>query len=382
MLKINPIRAFTLAAAVAMSTATAAQKNLYKTQDSYLPIEIKTDNKITKDEFVSQVKTSDYFTDNSVSVKSATRKYNSENSDFNNAVNFYNDKMSYDDRYSVTRNTYDNLEIRLYNMEKDIDKAFQECEAYQDIVIIPRWHYRYQNRFEKELLNFDIDDIRNRTTKDMQSLYELRDKVNSVIEKANGDKEHQKIERPKYDVDEIAKKHLGMSYDEFKEKYKDEIERFKVFSIPDVKLGDTELLETYLKARDYVIEMLNKTVLEAQTTNWDIGEQKVEEALKTNEDMNVISDFEYDGITKKGLDEINSGISFQAFEDALIKKYNEYKSSEGQNTNGEQKPDETTSVDSKELNNVTKTVKLVKNGKIIISSPDGSVYDLSGRQVE
>ena len=45
-------------------------------------------------------------------------------------------------------------------MERRIDDTFTNCKAYQDICIIPRWHYRYYPYMQEKLINFDVQEIR------------------------------------------------------------------------------------------------------------------------------------------------------------------------------------------------------------------------------
>ena len=61
---------------------------------------------------------------------------------FDAAVNYYNNNLEYYDRSEVTNQTYNNLQTRLYNMEKAIDNALMDCSAYQDIVIIDHILFR------------------------------------------------------------------------------------------------------------------------------------------------------------------------------------------------------------------------------------------------
>ena len=272
-------------------------------------------------------------------------------------------------RYSVTQKTYENMEERLYKMEKEIDKAFLECDAYHDIIIVPRWHYRFYPRFNDQLINFDIEDLRNRTTKDMESLQALKDKANSIIEEANGETTHTEPEKTHYDVDEIAQKHFGMSYEEFAAKYKDELDYCKYVTYADLRLMNDTQAYVYGRAKAYAAEMLNITINEAHNVNWNIGDKKLDATLKTSGDMMTISDFEYDGITDKGLAEIQSGITYKSFEDALIDKYNELKNA--------------TAIDSAETETKPqKPIKKIVNGKLLIFNPDNSIYDLNGNRIK
>lgn len=288
---------------------------------------------------------------------------------FDKAVDYYNNNMTSSDRYAVTFDTYDKLSQKLYEMEKAIDKAYQECDAYTDdkIVIVPRsrlWYYRDYPYWDDRLTCFDIEDLRTRTTRNMQSLVELKEKVAEIL----GDPDCFGQSNTEYDVDEIAQRRLGMSYEEFASKYSEQLERFKYITIADVANMSSEDRAVYARAKAYAQEMLNTTIMEAHTVNWDIGELKLDETLKATDDMFVISDFEYDGITEKGLNAIKSGIMFKAFEEALINKYRELDPTGIEEARTEEKPQ--------------KPIKRVVNGAVLIFNPDGTVFDLQGRQVK
>lgn len=301
-------------------------------------------------------------------VTRASKVSRPSNPAFDRAADYYNNKMSSYQRYSVTTNTYSNLETRLYNMEKAIDQAYIDCDAYGDIMIVPRWHYRFYPYFEDRLLNFDIEDMRTRTTKDMASLYELKDKIEYIIEDANGETKHNKPAKTEYDVDKLAQKYLGMSYAEFAKKYKNELEFCKTVTYADLSSMNETQRFVYSKAKAYAKEMLQITVNEAHTVNWDAGERKLDETLKATGDMYAVSDFEYDGITEQGLADLKSGIMYKAFEEALIAKYNQLEPT----AIGGAKSDE----------NQNKSCKRVVNGAVLIFNPDGSIYDLSGNRIK
>lgn len=296
------------------------------------------------------------------------RASKSSNPDFDKAVNYYNTKMNYFNRYEVTQDTYTNLEQRLYKMEKNIDQAYIDCDAYSDIMIVPRWHYRFYPYYEDKLLNFDIDEVRTKTAKDMESLHQLKDKVEYIIEEANGEKTHNEPAKTEYDIEALAQKHLGMSYEDFANQYKDELDFCKTVTYADLaSMNETQRM-VYAKAKAYAKEMLSITINEAHKVNWDTGERKLDETMKATSDMYTISEFENDGITDSGLSEIQSGIMYKAFEEALINKYKE--------------------LDPSGISTVTtesqqqKPVKRVVNGAVLIFNPDGSVYDLKGNRIK
>ena len=289
------------------------------------------------------------------------------NTDFDRAVDFYNNNMNSYERSDVTDKTYNNLHTRLYEMEKAIDDAFIECDAYKDIIIVPRGYYKHYPYFNDRLINFNIEEIRNTTSKDMESLHKLKDKIEYIMEEANGVTEHSEPSKSNYDIEALAKKHLGMSYEEFASKYSAELEFCKTVTQADfTSMSETQKM-VYRKAKAYASEMLSTTINEAHTVNWDAGERKQEETAKATDDMFVISEFETEGVTEDGLMSLKSGIMYKAFEEALILKYQELEPSDIEEVKADSKDG---------------IKKVLINGQILIFHPDGSVYDTSGKQLK
>lgn len=300
--------------------------------------------------------------------KNIAKIQSQQNPEFRKASEYYNNEMNSYQRSDVTYKTYSNLETRLYNMEKEIDQAFIECETYQNIVIVPKKYYRFYPNFNDRLINFDLAEIRGLTSKDMIALHELRDKVEYIIEDANGLNSHNEPARTEFDVDELAQKHLGMSYEEFASKYASELEFCKTVTQADFgSMTETQRM-VYDKAKAYASEMLNTTIQEAHTTNWDVGERKTEETLKATDDMFTISEFETKGITDNGLAELKSGIMYKAFEETLINAYRELNPSGIEDVEQDEK--------------LQKPQKVIVNGAVLIFMPDGSIYDISGKKIK
>lgn len=299
----------------------------------------------------------------SISRKTSAKINTTRHPDFEKAKDYYNNNLDYYERSNVTYDTSSNLETRLYQMEKAIDEAFTECDAYKDIVIIPRWHYRNYDK----LLNFDIAEIRNTTAKDMNSLHELKNEIEYIIEDANGETSHTEPAKTDFDIEELAQKHLGMSYEEFYALYKDEIEFCKTVTYADLNAMNEKQRMVYSKTKAYASEMLQKTINEAHTVNWDAGERKLNETMKASDDMFIISDFETDGITEEGLEKFKSGIMFKSFEDALINKYEENPSK---------------IKDTKTKNAPKKGYKQIINKEFLIFNPNGRNYNLKGQQIK
>lgn len=305
-----------------------------------------------------------------VSFSSAnSSKLSKQNPEFAIASEYYNTQLGMYERSDVTQQTYTNLEERLYKMEKAIDNAFIDCQAYQDIVIVPRWHYRYYPYLNDKLIQFDIDEIRTTTAKDMQSLQELKERVEQVIAEANGEETYEKPEETHYDIEELAQKNLGMSYAEFAELYKNELEFCKTVTSADLTvMNDTQRM-VYSKAKAYAAEMVQSTINEAHTTNWDAGNRKLDETMNATDDMLLISDFELDGITDDGISQIKSGILYKSFEDAVIAKY---KASciDSISENALKAP---LNKNIKKINNKSKRVEI---------HTEGSIYDTNGKRIQ
>lgn len=290
------------------------------------------------------------------------------NPNFEKAVSYYNEKLDAYDRSMVTSDTYENLYTRLYNMEKAVDQAFMDCEAYQDIVIVPTWHYRYYPQFEDRLVNFDIEELRTNTVKDMNALHTLKDKIETIMEEANGEVEHKEPQRTEYDVDALALKHLGMSYDDFTKEYQEELEFCKHVTYADFSNMTERQAFVYGRAKAYAKDMLERTIEEAHTVNWNAGERKVDETLKATGDMYTISEFEDKGITEEGLTNINSGIMYKAFEDALISKYQESIPTGMKESQKEEAP--------------RSVEKRIVNGQLLLFYSDGRIYNDAGQRIK
>lgn len=308
---------------------------------------------------------------------SATRAASSssvrtKSEDFKKAIDCYNTKMDQTQRHSVTIKANNNLTTRVRKMEQDIETAYQNCAAFNDpdIMVVRMSPYRYWSyaRFYDKLLKFDIDEIRTRTTKDVDSLNEIRDKVEHIIKDAGGETNYETQQKTQYDVDAIAKKHLGMSYQEFAKKYAKELEQCKYVTYADLHNMDSTMAYVYDRAKSYAAEMLDTTILEAHNVHWDTQERILYTSLDASSDIYAVSEFEWDGITDEGLNEIQTGLMYKSFEEALIDKYREIEPTGMKDADVEQTPKE--------------TKKVNVNGVILIYNPDGTVYDLNGHRIK
>ena len=293
--------------------------------------------------------------------------------EFIKAVDCYNTKMDQTQRHSVTVMTNNNLTIRMRNMERDIETAYQNCAAFNDpdIMVVRTSPYRYWSytRFYDRLIKFDIDEIRTRTTKDMDSLNEIREKVEHIIKDANGETNYEAQKKTEYDVDAIAKKHLGMSYQEFAKKYAKELEQCKYVTYADLYNMDSTMAYVYDRAKSYAAEMLDTTILEAHNTHWDTQERLLYASLDASSDVYAVSEFEWEGITDDGLNEIQTGLMYKSFEEALIDKYREIDSTGIGDSQVEQLPNG--------------FIKVRKDGKVYIYNPaENTYYDLNGHRIK
>ncbi len=293
-------------------------------------------------------------------------KTSQKNSDYDlkNAIDSYNN-LDYYDRSAITYETSDSVQSKLYRMEHRIDNAFANCKAYQDICIIPRWNYRYYPYIQDKLINFDIQEIRTRTDADVKSLQDLKDKIEYVIEDANGEKEHKKPETTNYDIEELAQKHLGMSYEDFDKEYHNELEFCKTVTYADFNLMNERQAFVYGKAKAYAKEMLETTINDARNTRLDYGERLLDETNKTSDDLISLTDFEFDGINDENWAKLKSGIVINSFKEVLMKNFS------GNNQNGINdlitKP------------SLTKTIKKIENGEVVVITPNGLKYHVNGR---
>ena len=284
-------------------------------------------------------------------------------SDLKNLIDNYN-KLDYYERSNLTYETSDSVQSKLYRMERGIDNAFVDCKAYQDICIVPRWNYRYYPYMQEKLINFDIQEIRTRTDVDMKSLQDLKDKIEYVIEDANGEKEHKKPAVSNYDIEELAQKHLGMSYQDFDKEYHDELEFCKKVTYADLNLMTERQAFVYGKAKAYAKEMLETTIKEARNTRFDSGTRLLDETNKTSDDLSMITDFELENINDENWAKLKSGIVISSFKEVLTKNFS------GNNPNG--------------INDLiakpfaAKTIKKIENGEVVIITPDGLKYNANG----
>ena len=284
--------------------------------------------------------------------------------EFNIARKYYNDNLDYNERHKITEAAYNIGYEKLHTMEQAINKAYEVCQVYQDINVMTRPrrpYYRYYPTYN-ELITFDLDEIRKMTTEDIKSLNMLRKNVQKAIDEANNRKEPSDVKQVEYDVDEIAKEFLPKeykNYEEFAKANRGTLEKCKTANFASMTKEEQDV---YLIAKNYAKKMLSLTVDEARTARWDTGEQLLNETNKFTDDMWDISNFEYDDITDEGLAEIDSGIMFSSFEEALIKA--------------------TATGIKNTKNDENKAKKRIIKGHLEIRQPDGKVYNSLGQRIK
>ena len=242
--------------------------------------------------------------------------------EFQKAIDYYNTVMGSYQKYNITQDTYLALEKVLSEMEQGINEAFNNCKAYSEILITPSWYYRFYPYLMNHLDSFDIEEIRTKTSESMESLQNLKQEVEDIIAKAGGKEKGDTVERTSYDIEALAVKHLGMSYKDFAKNNRSIIEKCKTMTLAGMASLTPSEADAYSRLQAYAKEMIEITVQEAHTVRWNAGDRKVEETLKATGDMYKISEFEYDGISEQGLNELESDIMYNTFKKTLIDAYN------------------------------------------------------------
>ena len=120
----------------------------------------------------------------------------------------------------------------------------------------------------------------------------------------------------------------------------------------------------YGKAKAYAKEMLETTINDARKTRLDYGERLLDETNKTSDDLIAMSDFEFDGINDENWAKLKSGIVINSFKEVLKK-----------NLSGN-KPNGINDLITKA--SLTKSIKKIENGEVVVIKPDGLKYDIKG----
>ncbi len=282
-------------------------------------------------------------------VKSSLKEY--DNGQLAKAIDYFN-KLSYYERSDVMTRTGELGYQRCSKMEQDYNSAFEQCEAYKLIKARP-------DRFEDKI-RFDFQEVHDDVDKALKSLNELKDKLQKIIENANGVKKHTIPEMTQYDLDEIANRILGMSYEEFINSY--DLEFTKSTTINDL---NNEQKIIYDKARAYVKEIKKLARDELQNTRWDWGEKLSDETRKYSDASVQLVDYTDEDyiLTENAIDNLSSGIVRESFKEALFEKYN----ATGINLTQENEE----SPNGKFYNTQTHQVEIIK---------DGQNFDLNGKK--
>ena len=165
-------------------------------------------------------------------------------------------------------------------------------------------------------------------------------------------------------IEELAQKHLGMSYADFDKEYHDELEFCKTVTYADFNSMSERQTFVYGKAKAYAKEMLKTTINEARNTRLNYGERLLDETNKTSDDLSIITTFELDGINDDSWTKLKSGIVINSFKDVLKKNFSE------------NKPNGINDLIVKPL--TRKTIKKIENGKVIVITQNGLKYNING----
>ena len=127
-------------------------------------------------------------------------------------INYFN-SLDYDTRNEITyRANNIGYEI-LYQLEKDINTAFENCEGYTLIKL-------RRDRFEDKV-RFNLEEVQKDVTTALNSVNTLQEEIEKAYDTAKGT-EGTEPEYENYNekLAEIAQEKLGMGYDEFVEKHR------------------------------------------------------------------------------------------------------------------------------------------------------------------
>lgn len=226
-------------------------------------------------------------------------------------INFYN-KLDYIDRGNISYRANELGYERLNTLEKDINKAFDECEGYALIKL-------RRDRFE-DRTRFDIEEVQKDVQTALKSLNELRDKLEIAYDNAKCIENHIPPQKPEYNLDSIAKRILGMSFEDFVKN--NNLDFTKSITEAEAVNPNYENKAIYDKARAYVKEIKKLAKEELQNMRYDSGERLLNETVKYSNSSIELIDFETaDKITKKSIDTLSSDIMKQAFLDAIKERF-------------------------------------------------------------
>ncbi|MBR6126816.1 hypothetical protein IKQ21_03940 [bacterium] len=289
-------------------------------------------------------------------VRKAASAGQTSNIDYTEFVNYFN---SLDDnkKSDITYRANSIGQDILYQLEKDVNQAFENCEGYQLIKL-------KRDRFEDKV-RFNLEEVQNDVTVALNSINELQKDIEKAYDKAKG-LEGTKSEYTDYDAQlkQIAQEKLGMSYEEFIEKYKDVLDITESITESQALDPDYENAEFYERARAYVKEIKKLARDTLQDTRTNSGERLLEETVKYSNSTVELIDFECEDINSGSIANMSSDIMRRAFLEAIDEERSktDIKTPESENT---------------EKTNKNKKVYNRETGKIEIITPEG-IYNING----
>ena len=284
------------------------------------------------------------------------------------AVNYFNinDDDTEDRRSNIVGNTYTKGEAILHALTSDIDNTHENCAAYKNINLIPKKWFRWYRPVE--FVNFDLREIQEDAIKNITSLNKLQDDIQKAFETAHGTPEAEHITPKSVDIDmeTFAQNYLGMSYEEFAQKYKDELEKIKTITNAELNSANTpqSLKDVHYKAQQYAYALTNREKEIMRDVRTESGNREKQEVFDYGDNMYVVEDMKLYGITPENFEKITNPVMYRAFTGALSDAYQTATDIEVLNT------DSSKNIHAKEV----KTI----NGTACFKGKDGHWYTFSG----
>ena len=284
--------------------------------------------------------------DLSAKARRASAKQPAEKN-YEKLVNYYNsldDTKKSDIGYQAHNIGYE----LMYQLEKDINTAFENCKGYG---LIKLRRYRFEDK-----VRFNLEEVQNDVTVALNSVNELQKDLEKAYDTAKGT-EGTEAKYVDYNaqLERIAQQKLGMSYDEFVEKYKDILHTTESITESEAMNPQYEHAEFYDKARTYVREIKKLARETLQETRTESGERLLDETVKYSNSSIELIDFEYDGVTNNSINNMSSDIMRKAFIEAVEADYNK--------TDIDETKADSQSKDGKYFDKENHKYYIIKNGK-------------------
>ena len=278
------------------------------------------------------------------------------NADYTEFVNYFN---SLDDnkKSDITYRTNNIGRDILYQLEKDINQAFEDCEGYRLIKLHRDWY--------EDKSRFDLEEVQRDVTTALNSINELQKNLEKAYSTAKG-VDGTEPESVKYEeqLDNIAHQKLGMSYEEFTEKYKDILDITSTINYSDAFNPQYEHYDFYKKALEYKKAITKYARETLQETRTESGERLLDETVNYSNASIELIDFEYEDIDNGSIANMSSDIMRRAFLEAIDEDRSKTDITAPENGSAEK-------------TNKNKKVYNRKARKIEIRTPVG-IYDING----